>query len=224
MPSDRMFKKALFGLAEDEVLDYMDRLLAVIERQKSGSERGREFLICQMREDLALEAGRLRRERMIRRLLFAVCPILLALAVFGVTCRWYGIAEVTGDSMSPALRTGDLVIYSRRKEPYNRGDLVVCDVENTRIVKRAAGIPGDCVKLDGDGRVRIESGGGQGHGKNPGGPPLQISLGSDEYFLLGDNRDLSVDSRDVRIGPVKWEHIEGRVLFMIRAIGKRGEQ
>ena len=225
MSSDKMFKKALFGLKEEEVLDYMDRLLAVIERQKeryaAGGRNGKhEFLVSQMRNDLAKEARRLRRRRRLERTVLVLCPILFLTALFCMVHFWAGAAEVTGDSMSPSLRAGDLVVYSRKKEAYRRGDMVVCDVEGTRIVKRVAGVPGDCVRLDGSGRVMIEQGVGNERIPVAGneGLPTEIFLREKEYFLLGDNRDRSVDSRDVRIGPVEWGKIEGRVLFVMRAV------
>lgn len=229
-----LFKRALFGLEGKEVLDYMDRLLTVIEKQKSRSRQGGdnyEFLIGQMREDLEQEAQSLKRERARRRLLLLACPVLLLAALLVIGNLWFGMAEVTGDSMSPFLKAGDLVVYGRRKEVYDRGDLVVCDIDGTLIVKRAAAVPGDLVKMDGNGRVRIENARETlqvGTIENARGTlqvdteeerlPSQVRLGEDEYFLLGDNRDMSVDSRDARIGPVERDRIAGPVVLVIRQI------
>lgn len=222
MGSDRMFKTALYGVAEEEVLEYMDRLLAVIEHQQSkcreterGSEGNQEFLIRQMRKDLSEEFKRHRKSHRRRCAVMVVCP-LLCIALLSAFC-WFrmGIAGVTGDSMSPALKPGDLVVYSRETGAYCRGNLVVCDVEGIRIIKRVAGVPGDIVKQDESGKVRIINGLEEWKAEVQS-VPQEIFLKKDEYFLLGDNRDMSVDSRDERIGPVPKARIEGKVLLVIR--------
>jgi len=243
MSSERMFKKAFPGLEEGEVLDYMDRLLSVIESQQRFEEEKRgNGLVRQMRMDLEREKRRLNKEKRRRRILLCICPLLCLASVLLCGRLWVGAAQVTGDSMTPFLRTGDLAIYSRRSESYQRGELVVCNIDGTRIVKRIAAVSGDFVQVKEDGRVRIESGQGTAPGDEDGKAlekppqedeaekpnsgadleivPQQLRLKEDEYFLLGDNREMSVDSRTARIGPVKGEQIEGRVLLVIRAIGR----
>lgn len=217
MGSDRMFQTALWGVDEDGVLEYMDRLLAVIEHQQTSRDGNREFLIRQLRKDLSSEIQRHRKNRKCRYVLMAVCP-LLCIALVTAFC-WFriGVAGVTGDSMSPALKPGDLVIYSRESGEYGRGDLVVCDVEGIRIIKRVAGIPGDIVKQDENGKVRILNGLKEWKADRQS-MPRELFLNRDEYFLLGDNRDMSVDSRDERIGPVQKDRIEGRAWLVVRRI------
>ena len=224
MSSDRMFKTVLWGLEEEEVLEYMDRLLAVIEHQQTRGEGGgrnregnQEFLIRQLRKDLSAEFQRHKKRRRRRYLMAAAGPLLCVLIVT-VFCWFYmGAAGVTGDSMSPALKPGDLVIYSRESGEYSRGDLVVCEVDGIRIIKRVAGIPGDIVKQDEGGKVRVIN--GVNEWKADGQTVTQeIFLNKDEYFLLGDNRDMSVDSRDARIGPVQRKRIEGKARIVIRRI------
>ena len=217
MGSDRMFQTALWGVDEDEVLEYMDRLLAVIEHQQTSREGNREFLIRQLRKDLSAEFQRHRKKRKRRYVLMAVCPLLCIVLVNAFCWFRIGVAGVTGDSMSPALKPGDLVIYSRESGEYSRGDMVVCDVEGIRIIKRVAGIPGDIVKQDENGKVRILNGLNEWKADRQS-MPQEIFLNRDEYFLLGDNRDMSVDSRDERIGPVPGERIEGRAWIVVRRI------
>ena len=224
MSSDRMFKTALWGVEEDEVLEYMDRLLAVIERQQArgegarqSREGNREFLIRQLRKDLSAEFQRHKHMRRRRYVMMAVCPLFCMVLVAAFCWFRIGAATVTGDSMSPALKPGDLVVYSRETEEYSRGDLVVCDVEGIRIIKRVAGIPGDIVKQDENGKVRILNGLNEWKANGQSGAQ-EIFLNKDEYFLLGDNRDMSVDSRDERIGPVQSEKILGRAQLVVRRI------
>ena len=244
MPSDRMFRKTFPGLDEREVLEYMDRLLAIIEGQKQENpqrkgerrESHHEFLVYRMRKSLEREGRRLCRERRRRKVLLGIVPLACLLAVLAGGRFWMGAAKVTGESMSPFLRSGDVVIYSRRVESYERGALVVCDIDGTLIVKRTAAIPGDFVQVEESGRVRIESDGEMREAEGASAEasaarqsssgmsleivPRQIRLKGSEYFLLGDNREMSVDSRTARIGPVDAGRIEGRVLFVIRRVGR----
>ena len=224
MGSDRMFKTALWGVEEEEVLEYMDRLLSVIERQQAkgeeieaSRERNQEFLIRQLRKDVSAEFQRHKKRRRRRYRMMAVCP-LLCVVLLTMFC-WFrmGIAGVTGDSMSPALKPGDLIVYSRGSGEYNRGDLVVCDVDGIHIIKRVAGIPGDIVRQDEGGKVRIINGINEWKADSQT-VIREIFLNKDEYFLLGDNRDMSVDSRDARIGPVQRNQIEGIARLVIRRI------
>ena len=221
MRSDRMFKKVLYGVEEEEVLEYMDRLLAVIEHQQAREQKregNQEFLIRQMRKDLSEEFQHHKKKRRRRYLMMAVCPILCMVLLTSFCWIRIGLAGVTGDSMNPALKPGDLVVYSREDGNWDRGDLVVCDVEGIRIIKRVAGSPGDIVRQDENGRVRIINGVSEWKAEGQS-ATREIFLNQGEYFLLGDNRDMSVDSRDERIGPVQGKQIEGRALFVVRKLG-----
>ena len=221
MRSDRMFKTVLYGVEEEEVLEYMDRLLAVIEHQQAREQKregNQEFLIHQMRKDLSAEFQQHKKKRRQRYLMMAVCPFL-CMTLLAVIC-WFriGVAGVTGDSMSPALKPGDLVVYSREAGSWDRGELVVCDVDGIRIIKRVAAVPGDIVKQDENGKVRIINGVNEWRAERQS-ATREIFLNQGEYFLLGDNRDMSVDSRDERIGPVRGDQIEGRALLVVRKLG-----
>ena len=214
-----MFKNTFWGVDEKEVLDYMDRLLAVVEHQRSGAGTAdQEILVRQLRKELAKEGRLLKRRKRQRRILSVIGPLVCLELVILICSAWFGVAAVTGDSMSPVLRTGDIVIYTRQHEEYRRGDLVVCEVEHTSIVKRVAGEAGDVVDQDQNGNVKIESQGENGYPGKQGQTETMI-LREEEYFVLGDNRELSVDSRDSRVGPVKKSQIKGRVFLVIRAIG-----
>jgi signal peptidase I len=100
--------------------------------------------------------------------------------------------EVEGNSMLPTYRPGDRVVVSNVGYKPGVGDVVVVkqNSSNGRLdVKRIAGVPGDVVEFRGQ----------------------PYTLGEDEWFVLGDNTEESVDSR--RLGPVSRAAIRGRVLF-----------
>lgn len=139
--------------------------------------------------------------------------------------------RVRGNSMTPALRDGDLlhvIPRSLRDGPLDRGAVVVARPPSPSFngdcwVKRVIGLPGEFIAVGDDGSVRIDdaplpeayrSGGASG-GCCPAAQsqsPAEVSgwlCDADEYFLMGDNRAESSDSR--RYGPVHRSAIIGRV-------------
>jgi signal peptidase I len=126
---------------------------------------------------------------------------------------------VKGESMEPTFKESDYLIIDeityRFREP-KRGEVVVFKNpmnERQRFIKRIIGLPGEKIEIV-DGKIFISN----GEKKILNEPYLnfsftsgdiQITLGSDEYFVLGDNRQFSLDSR--RFGPIKKKEIVGRV-------------
>lgn len=130
---------------------------------------------------------------------------------------------VRGDSMSPTLRDGDLIHVRRapsKGASYRRGSIVVAEMpslsgDNSLLtnVKRVVGLPGELVRVGNDGAVSIEDISLSepylaGTPAAPG-PGLLWLCDDDAYFLLGDNRADSWDSR--RFGPVPAANIIGRM-------------
>lgn len=141
--------------------------------------------------------------------------------------------RVSGSSMETTLSDGDNLIVDklsyRFQEP-KRFDIVVFPYkyeENTYYIKRIIGLPGDTVQVK-DGytyingellesdiygaEVMIEA----GTASEP------ITLGEDEYFVLGDNRNHSLDSRDPSVGILKREDLIGRAWVRIYPFDKMG--
>lgn len=133
--------------------------------------------------------------------------------------------EVNGDSMVPTLFDGDNLIVDkisyRFHEP-ERFDVVVFPYRNASgevvyYIKRVIGLPKETVQIS-NGVIYID---GQPLAENYGSEVIEyakmasnpIELGEDEYFVLGDNRNYSSDSRD--IGPIKRESIIGRAFIRI---------
>ena len=130
---------------------------------------------------------------------------------------------VAGHSMLPLLASEDVVLMDRLAYDFgnpNRFDVVVFEREDQKMnVKRIIGLPGETVQIkndeiyiDGE-KLKEPAGPGRislaGLGEKP------VKLGDDEYFLLGDNRDSSEDSRFANIGNVSRSQIQGKVWFRI---------
>lgn len=140
--------------------------------------------------------------------------------------------HVNGDSMNNTLENGDNLIVDkisyRFKEP-ERFDIIVFPYqyqENTYYIKRIIGLPGETVQIeDGtiyvDGEVLEESYGKETM-RSAGIASQPIELGEDEYFVLGDNRNNSSDSRDPSVGKIKGDDIVGRAFLRIWPFEKFG--
>lgn len=168
-----------------------------------------------------------------------ISTLLYLLCVLGLT--WLVITfvgqrtEVDGSSMEPMLSDEDNLLVDklsyRFREP-ERFDIVVFAFqykEDTYYIKRIIGLPGETVQIDEEGNIYIngeilEEGYGRevikaeniGLAKDP------IVIGEDEYFVLGDNRNNSTDSRSPLVANVKRKDIIGRAFVRIWPLSKIG--
>lgn len=140
--------------------------------------------------------------------------------------------RVNGDSMMPTLYDGDNLVMDkisyRFREP-KRFDIVVFSYhyrENTYYIKRVIALPGETVRIRNgviyvNGNALIEH-----YGNEPmedGGLATQeITLGKDEYFVLGDNRNSSADSREPSVGNIKRSDIVGRAWLCLTPFERFG--
>ena len=133
--------------------------------------------------------------------------------------------HVSGESMENTLDDGDQLIVDKityRFQDPERFDIIVFPFhykENTYYIKRIIGLPGETVQIaDGaiyiDGEVLQESYGREVM-QDPGIAAEPITLGEDEYFVLGDNRNQSSDSRDPSVGLIHRDEIIGRAWLRI---------
>ena len=141
--------------------------------------------------------------------------------------------RVSGSSMETTLSNGDNLIVDKLtyhfKEP-KRYDIIVFPYkyeENTYYIKRIIGLPGETVQvIDGYTYINGEQLAGDIYGaevmESAGIAAEPITLGEDEYFVLGDNRNHSSDSRDPSVGILKRKDMMGRAWIRIYPFDKMG--
>ena len=133
--------------------------------------------------------------------------------------------HVSGESMENTLDNGDQLIVDKityRFQDPERFDIIVFPYhykENTYYIKRIIGLPGETVQIA-DGTIYIngevlEESYGREVMQDPGIAAEPITLGEDEYFVLGDNRNQSSDSRDPSVGLIHRDEIIGRAWLRI---------
>lgn len=167
-----------------------------------------------------------------RNLVRQICSWIVDIAV-ACSLAWFCIhcfgtqVTVAGQSMTPTFQSGDVVLMNRLVYDIGKpkaGDVVVFEREDRkRNIKRVVGTPGDVVQIA-DGQLLVngvpfadqyqedESLGMAvfaGIAENP------VELGPEEYFLLGDNRDSSEDSRFEQIGNIREHQIVGKVWMRV---------
>ncbi len=139
---------------------------------------------------------------------------------------------VSGDSMYPSLEDGDNLIIDKISYRFvdpKRFDVIVFPFQyqdETYYIKRVIGLPGETVQIqDGEiyinGKILKESYGYE-EIRNPGFASSEITLAADEYFVLGDNRNNSRDSREPSVGNISREDIIGRALLRVWPFSRIG--
>ncbi|MCR5320947.1 MAG: signal peptidase I [Lachnospiraceae bacterium] len=163
---------------------------------------------------------------MVKEILSWVFVFLLSILLAYVFVFFFGIrTSVIGNSMEPGIESGEEILINKFLYSFTspgRGDVVVFRPNGNQrthfYVKRVVGLPGETVQIT-DGRVQIngtflddeqfdlmEDGGIATDG---------IRLGEHEFFVLGDNRNSSEDSRSANIGAVEEDNIVGKAWFQL---------
>ena len=178
----------------------------------------------QLSEELVRERKRAGRGRRLRSLL--AVPLIVTAVVVLLTAFLTPILRIYGSSMEPTLSDGEVVLALKTTAP-ERGELCCFYVGGKVLCKRVIGKAGDVIFMDEVGNVTIN------------GQPLQEpyltagALGACEiefpytvpenaYFVLGDNRETSIDSRHKEVGPVEQDQLIGKVIFRLWPFDRLG--
>lgn len=196
-------------------------------KQGTGMKRNRKVpppTVRQLEAELKREKDRSRSKRLLRG---TVSTLIVAVAVTVLVSTFLlPVLKIYGTSMAPTLNAGNIVIATRGGS-YKRGDVIAFYYNNKVLIKRVIALPGEWVDIDADGNVRID------------GEPLEESYLTEKvlgdcdielpyqvpdgrYFVMGDHRSTSSDSRNSAIGCVAEEQVVGRLVFRIWPFGEIG--
>lgn len=173
--------------------------------------------VQQLEAELKREKYRGRYWKMLRGTV-AVLVVVAATAVL-ISNLLLPILRIYGSSMTPTLVNGNIVA-AVRNGTYQRGDIIAFYYNNKILVKRVIGMPGEWVDMDENGNVTID------------GEPLEepyltekalgecdielpYQVPEGRYFVMGDHRSVSSDSRSSQVGCVSEEQIVGKLLFRL---------
>lgn len=172
-------------------------------------------------QQLEAERNRLRSKNRYNRTLRSTVAILVVVAALAVLVAtlWMPVLRIYGTSMSPTLTDGQVVITVKTR-CFRSGDITAFYHGNKLLIKRYIAGPGQWVDIDRIGNVSIDGKAldepyltDKAYGETNIDLPYQVP--DDRYFLMGDNREVSVDSRNTTVGCVARDQIVGKVVFRI---------
>ena len=179
-------------------------------------------------EQIEQERNRLRHKRRYSRTLKSTIAILVVVAAAAilVATLWMPVLQIYGTSMTPTLEDGQFVV-SVKSSNFKTGDIVAFYHGNKLLIKRFIAGPADWVDIDADGNVSVNGTvldepyiTEKAYGETNITLPYQVP--DNRYFLMGDNRDVSVDSRNTAVGCISDDQIVGRVVFCIWPLSRFG--
>lgn len=166
-----------------------------------------------------------------------ISNLIFLLVVFGLTFLFITFiaqrTEVSGQSMEPTLQDHDSLLVDKisyRFTDPKRFEIIIFPYKygnDQYFIKRVIGLPGETVRVDAEGKIYINDeilyeDYGAEIIQDPGRAIDGVTLGPDEYFVMGDNRNHSMDSREVSVGNIHKKDILGRALIRIYPFTKFG--
>lgn len=181
--------------------------------------------------DVALLEKELARQRYKRKykstLKSTICTLITAAAIaILVATLFLPVLQIYGNSMNPTLSEGNIV-FSLKDADFKQGDVIAFYYNNKILVKRVICGPGSWINIDEDGTVYVDN--------KPIDEPyltekafgdcdieLPYQVPESRYFVMGDHRSTSVDSRSTAVGCIAEEQIVGKIIFRVWPLNKFG--
>ena len=172
-------------------------------------------------EQVAAEHEKLERRARFQRILISTVSTLLVVAAAAVliSMLFLPVIQVSGDSMKPTLNNEDIILLVKTKN-FSTGELCCVSWQNKLLLKRVIGLPGDSINIDEKGNVYL-------NGELLDEPyvtnkalgecdiDLPYTVPEGKLFVMGDQRETSIDSRSTAVGCVDYDQMVGRYLLRI---------
>lgn len=180
-------------------------------------------------EQFEKELGRQRYKIRYKNTLKATVYTLITAAAVAilVATLFLPVLQIYGNSMNPTLNEGNIVL-SLKGADFNQGDVIAFYYNNKILVKRVIAGPGSWVNIDKDGTVYVNG--------EPIDEPyltkkalgdcdikLPYQVPESRYFVMGDHRSTSVDSRNTAVGCIAEEQIVGKIVWRVWPLNKLGK-
>ena len=178
--------------------------------------------------EIQSERKRIRRKDYYKQALRGTVSVLVVVAAVAVLIAtlFLPILQISGDSMSPTLEHDEIVVLLKTKK-FERGDLIGFYYQGKILLKRVIALPEDEVAIDADGNVYVNGGlleEAYVTDKGLGDCDLEFpyKVPGTSYFVMGDRRSNSVDSRNSVVGSIPLEDIIGKVFVRVWPFSRFG--
>ena len=183
--------------------------------------RKKKEVLLPTKKQVETERKRYRRQKAYNQALRGTIYVLTIVAAVAVLIATLilPVLQIEGTSMEPTLSNGDIVLLAKTPR-FDHGDLCGFTWNNKLLIKRVIGLPGDLIEMDTDGTIYL-------NGEQLNEPYVQqkamgecdldfpFQVPQNQYFVVGDMRESSIDSRNSLIGCVSKEQIVGKVFFRV---------
>lgn len=212
-----MKKKSINDLSRCDLIDLIYQM-----------DKSNTHLSAPVSEQIKQERRKNKQKKAFKKFILRTVSILAVVASVSVLIAtfWIPVLKVYGSSMSPTLEAGE-VIVTVKSNTLKNGDVVAFWQGNKLLIKRVIAGPGQWVDIDSDGVVSVDGKVLDESNKiveSRGTCDIELPHQVEEshLFLMGDNREYSLDSRTASIGDVSIDQIEGKVLFRIWPVNQVG--
>lgn len=179
-------------------------------------------------EQIETELKRMKYKSRYRSVLHSTIYTLIVVAAIAilVATLWLPVLRIYGSSMTPTLQDGE-IIFTVKTSDFEPGDIVAFYYNNKILVKRVICGPGDWIDIDEEGTVyvndiQLEEPYLTEKALGDCNIDLPFQVPDGRYFVMGDHRSTSIDSRNTTVGCASQEQIVGRIIFRIWPLNRMG--
>ncbi len=174
--------------------------------------------IPEIEQELVRLDDKQRRKKNVKYIL-GISAVVVAMIII-VTNIWFPVLRVVGTSMNKNLSNDDIIVCFNSSKNIERGDIIAFYNSGNILLKRVVGVEGDVVEMDESGGLIIN---GEyvnepyvlSRSLEPCDVEFPVKVEKDSFFVLGDQRNTSMDSRTEAVGLVKRDSIIGKVLVRV---------